>query len=150
MGQAAMAVPAALSGFASILGGIGQSQEQKAAAAQDRIRALDTQTAADQTDSQALDELHGTLGNIYAIRAAAGAPTDSPTVQAVIDRQMATSERQRSAQRGNYMAQKSAYLADADMRMSSARMALFGGAINGLAKFGQAYSAWSTPPGGAA
>jgi hypothetical protein len=61
-------------------------------------------TAADQTDAALRDELETTVQNIRAIRASSGM-SDSPTSDAVIDKESEVSDRQRRIKVGNLRAQ---------------------------------------------
>lgn len=70
-------------------------------------------TAADQTDAFLRDELESTVSHIRAIRASAGMP-ESPTSDAVIEKEKEVSDNQRRIKVGNIRAQ-----ADEDERSSA-------------------------------
>jgi len=109
----------------------GSIQQARAAAAgyqykeaQAQRQAFAARTAADQTDAALRDELNLTLGNIEAIRAAAGVGRDSPTGIAVAEREAEVSDRQRRIRVGNLLSQADQFDADARYFNSAAGSAL--------------------------
>jgi hypothetical protein len=102
MGIAALAGGAsiastALSMTSSILKGYGSAAADKMRADQAQRAAEFGRVQADLTDTHYREELNTTLGNIDAIRAAAKTDPNSPTTQAIEDRQSMLSDRQRTA-----------------------------------------------------
>jgi hypothetical protein len=72
------------------------------------------QVQASLTDTTMRENLNTTLGNIEAVRAAAGIDPTSPTTAALMDRNEALSDRQRMAAVGSIKAQSAEDLASAD------------------------------------
>ncbi len=133
----------------SVASGIEQGQATSAAYKQKEADAqrvaFAAKTAADQTDSELRDELHVTLGNIDAIRAAAGVGADSPTGQAIRERETEVSDRQRRIRVGNLLSQADQSTADAAFYNSSASSALGMGLLSGLAGGFKSLSARGLP-----
>lgn len=90
-------------------------------------------TAADQTDSALRDELSITLGNIDAIRAAAGVGSDSPTGLAIAGEQGTISDRQRRIKVGNLTSQADQAASDATYFKAAQSSALDMGWVTGIA-----------------
>ncbi len=136
MAAAPMAFTLASAGL-SVASGISQGQGQaaayKAKEAAAQRQAFDARTAADQTDSALRDELHITLGNIDAIRAAAGIDSTSPTGQAIAENEAKVSDRQRRIRVGNLLSQADQSEADARYYNSAAGSALGMGLLGGVA-----------------
>lgn len=136
-----MGVAAPVLGFVgtglSMIGGMQSASMQAAgyrhAEAQAQIRALNARTAADQTSAFMRDELQTTLGNIYAIRAAAGAGS-SPTEMALVEREREESERQRLIKTGNLRSQASASENDAAFYRYAAGSAMQSGMFSALGR----------------
>jgi hypothetical protein len=72
------------------------------------------QTQAALTDTTMRENLNATLGNIEAVRSAAGIDPTSPTTAALIDHSTELSDRQRMAAVGSIKAQNAEDLASAD------------------------------------
>jgi hypothetical protein len=142
--MAAVAAPLAIAGTGlQIMGGLSAANAQAAgyrhSAAQAERRALAARTAADQTSAFMRDELTTTLGNIEAIRAAAGVTLDSPTGMAIYEREKKESDRQRNVKVGNLLSQAAMSDSDADFYRYAAGHAesmgilgAFGRGIGGL------------------
>ncbi len=117
-----------------VAGGISKARGEAAGyqykEAQAQRQAFAARTAADQTDAGLRDELSVTLGNIAAIRAAAGVGADSPTGMAIEDRNATISDRQRRIRVGNYMTQADQSDADARYFNYAAGSALETGYLN--------------------
>jgi|SRR6185312_9643558 len=77
------------------------------------VAAQYAKTAATQTDAQMRENLNLQLGNIDAVRTAAGVNPNSPSEVAVRDRMATVGDRTRSIQVGNIMAQAAQDEADA-------------------------------------
>jgi hypothetical protein len=128
------AIPVAFQAGGALLEGIGRSQAYRHQEDRAERLAAAARTAADQTDAHLRDELITTLGNISAIRAAAGASSDSPTSIAIMDNERDVSERQRRTRVGNLRGQAAQYDRDAEYFGSASRFALGVGAFNAFNK----------------
>lgn len=121
-----------------VMGGIEQARGQAAGyqyrEAQAQRQAFNARTAADQTDAFLRDELAVTLGNIAAIRAAAGVGADSPTGQAIIAKEQDISDRQRRIKVGNIQSQADQSEADARYFNFAASNALSTGYLGAFGK----------------
>lgn len=124
---------AGLSVASGVMQGQGQAAAYRAKEAQAQRTAFDARVAADQTDSQLRDELTVTLGNIDAIRAAAGVGADSPTGDAIRAKQTQVSDAQRRIRVGNLQSQADQAASDALFYHSAAGNALELGIFSGLA-----------------
>lgn len=135
----------------SVASGAMQGKATAAGYAQKESQAQRTafaaRTAADQTDSQLRDELSITLGNIDAIRAAAGVGADSPTGQAIRERETTVSDRQRRIKVGNLISQADASDSDALFYRSAQSSALGLGWLSGFAGAMKSLSGLSMPRG---
>lgn len=135
MGQATLAL--AGTGL-QIMGGLQGAAAQEAgyrhAEAQAERRALAARTAADQTSAFMREELNTTLGNIMAIRAAAGVTSDSPTGLAILEGQREESNTQRLIKVGNLKAQASMSDADAAFYRFAAGSAMQSGYLNAFGR----------------
>ena len=96
---------AGLSAASTIEKGKGQKAAGDYQAARDEQAAEYGRTKAAQTDAQARENLNVTLGNIDAVRAAAGVDPSSPTTAALRDRTSMLGDRARSIQVDNILAQ---------------------------------------------
>lgn len=114
----------------SLMKARGQADAYKFQEAQAQRKAYAARTAADQTDAQLRDELDVTLGNIFAIRAASNASIDSPTSQALIDKNVERSDRQRMIKVGNLLNQANADDSAARYYSSAADQAMTTGWLN--------------------
>lgn len=83
-----------------------------------------------QTDTALRQELHATIGNIRAIAASAGAPVDSPAIEAFIRGEEVASDRDRRVAVSNEIMQAEQYGLDAANFRRAARWSLLGGAFN--------------------
>lgn len=124
-----------------IMGSQGQAAGYRHAAAQAERKALAARTAADETDASLRGELMTTLGNIRAIRAAAGVLPDSPTGLAIAAGEEKESDRQRLIKVSSLIAQSKQYSDDASFYKSAASTALSTGY---LTAFGKGISGLST------
>ncbi|MBD9540106.1 hypothetical protein IB276_11640 [Ensifer sp. ENS04] len=113
----------------------GSYQAGNHAAAQSQRAAQVGRINADQVDASYRDELNSTIANINSIRASAGVGANSPTGRAIEADQQRISDRDRRIEVGSKRMQATQDEQDAKFRRSSARMALFGGAATGLAKY---------------
>jgi len=119
MGAASLAGPASIASLA--LTAAGDITKGNATQAADDFQADRAQRAAEfgqtqaaLTDATMRENLNTTLGNIDAVRAAAGIDPTSPTTAALEDRSTALSDRQRMAAVGSIKAQSAEDLASAD------------------------------------
>jgi hypothetical protein len=136
MGTAA-AIPLALgSAVGSVASGVIKGQgDQEAAnyqAEKADVAAQYAKGAAAETDTQARENLNIQLGNISAIRAAAGTNPTSPTGDAISSRTAFIGDRQRSIQVGNIMAQANQDEADATYLRQSGQYAYTQDILGGL------------------
>lgn len=96
---------------------------------------------ADQMDTVMRGELASTIGNIRAVAASAGAPVDSPAIQAFIRGEEMASDRDRRIAVGNEVLQAEQYGLDAIQYRKAARWSLLGGAVNAGMALGQTIAA---------
>lgn len=113
--------------------GMGMSASYKQKESQAKRLEFASRTAADQTDAQFREELDKTIGNIEAIRAAAGVSGNSPTSDAIREGEEKASDRQRRIKVGNLLSQADQSAGDASYYSSAAGTALGLGALQGLA-----------------
>lgn len=125
--------------------GRGQAAGYQFQEAQAQRKAAATRTAADQTDAAYREELTTTLGNIGAIRAAAGVDPSSPTTAAIMEHETMISDRNRTIKVGNLTSQAESYDDSAEYYRYAAESALdtgylsaFGTVIKGLGGAGLA------------
>jgi phage I-like protein len=123
--------------------GQGQQAADDFKAAQQERAATYGRLKAQQTDAQMIEQTNTQLGNIDAIRAAAGADPTSPTSYALKDRTAALSNRNRSITVDNILAQAASDEADANYMRQAGDYALTSSFVNagmdigkGLAKGG--------------
>lgn len=88
-----------------IFKGFGEKSAQDFQAAKDQRAAEIAKLRADQTDTQLREQLHTTLGNIDAIRAASNIDALSPTTAAIKANETRVADRQRQIAVGNLQAQ---------------------------------------------
>lgn len=133
MGQAAIPLTLASTGL-GVLGSLSQAGATASGYAYMEAKAQRQQkaalTAADQTDAFLREELNTTLGNISAIRAAAGTDPTSPTEAAIMANETRVSDRARRIKVGNLTSQAAQYGADADYFGYAGSMALDTGYLN--------------------
>jgi hypothetical protein len=146
MATAALAGPLSiatlgLGAASSIMKGEGQQSADDFRAAQSERAATYGKLKAQQTDAQMLENENTQMGNIDAIRAAAGADPTSPTSIAIQQRAQFVGDRQRSITVDNILAQSqqdsadAAYLRDAgDFALKSSYLDAAMGVGKGLAK----------------
>lgn len=100
-----------------IMGGLSDAEGKAAGYRQQQDKAQrlsrSAKTAADETDAQLREELLVTLGNMNAIRSAAGQDSSSPTTLALEAEEIKQSDRQRRIKTGNLQAQAAQYDRDA-------------------------------------
>lgn len=118
----------ALQAGSSILGGIGQFQQQRAAAAQDAINARISATQANQIDAQRREELEASLGGVAAARAANNLGL-STTGRAITSEFRRVLDRDRIIEVGNRRSQASAFRASAAAQRSGAAFSLLTGGL---------------------
>lgn len=136
----AAAIPLALTGLAAGTAGAATYVQAQGVAAADRFKSEQSQIAADtgrtaaaQTDSALRDELHTTLSNIEAIRASTGTTPYSPTGNAIAEKSIDESDRQRRIRVQNIMNQVGLDEQGAGFYRSAAKNALFQGALGAAA-----------------
>lgn len=121
-----------------VVGGLleakGKAEGYKYSEEKARRQAAAARTAADETTAQLTDELSTTLGNIQAIRAAAGADSASPTALAIMGKETEVAERQRRIQVGNLYAQAEQSELDRRYFRSAASSALLAGTVGAFAR----------------
>lgn len=106
--QAGPAFAIASTGFkvaGTLFEGFGKKDAAKAQAEAAYRRASYGQIKADQTDVAMRQDLESTMGNIFAVRAAAGGSPDSPTMGAITQGVQAAGDRDRNRAVGNIEAQ---------------------------------------------
>lgn len=138
--MAAAAIPAALTGLAAVSAGASTFVQAQGAAAADKFKAQQSaeaakvgRTAAAQTDAALRDELHTTLGNIAAIRASTGTDPYSPTGNAIAEKNIEISDRQRRIRVNNIMQQVGLDEQGAGFYRSAAKNAMFAGTLGAAA-----------------
>jgi hypothetical protein len=133
MGAAALAVTA----LGAQVGGEltkakGQAEGYAHQEAQSQAKARAARTAADETDAALREELATALGNIAAIRAAAGTDMSSPTAQAIVAEETRVSDRQRRIKVGNLTSQATQSERDASYYRSAQSTAMSTGYLSAI------------------
>ncbi|BEV44423.1 hypothetical protein [Afipia carboxidovorans] len=130
---------AGLSAAGEISKARGQAAGYQFQEAQAQRKAAAARVAADQTDAALREELTTTLGNIGAIRAAAGIDPSSPTTDAIMQRETLISDRNRMIKVGNLNSQAEAnddaagyYRYAAESAMNTGYMSAFASVIKGI------------------
>ncbi len=129
MGEAAAGFSMAATGFkvaGDIFQGFGAKSTAKAQAEAANRRASYGQIKADQTDVAMRQDLESTLGNIMAVRAAAGADPNSPTGQVITQGVAAQGDKDRNRAVGNLEAQSREDLRAAQFYRKSGARAMMG------------------------
>jgi hypothetical protein len=129
MGDPVSMIGMGMSLVSGAMGAAGDAAAQQAGAKQAANSASAARAAADQTDVQLREELRTTIGNIDAIRAAAGTDPFAPTALAVKDEERRVSGRERKIRMANGQAQARAYDDTAKLRAQGAQMSLLGGGL---------------------
>lgn len=113
-----------LSAYSSVLKGQGEQASANMRADKLEQAAAYGKVQAAETGAQLTEQLNTTLGNIDAIRAAAGIDPTSPTTAAIQDKQSFVSDRQRSTTVNNILQQARQNEADATYMRSAGSFAL--------------------------
>jgi hypothetical protein len=119
-----------LSAASDVMKGEGQKSADDFKAAQQERAATYGRLKAQQTDAQMLEQENTQLGNIDAIRAAAGADPTSPTSYALKDRTQFLGDRNRSTAVDSILAQAQQDDADANYMKQAGDFALTSSFIN--------------------
>lgn len=109
------------------VGGMAGSQ-QDAMAAESRAKMAKIQS--DQTEATALDDLRRQIGNIKSIRASAGAQSNSPTTQAILDAEYKTSAQNLDKKKASYKLDALQGKADSKLYHDKAMLTLLGGGFS--------------------
>lgn len=122
---------------ASVAGGVMKGEGDQAAADYQSAKlekaAQYGRLAADQTDAQMRENLNTQIGNIDAVRAAAGIDPTSPTTAALRDRTEMLGGRDRSIQVGNILAKANQDQADAAYTKEAGSYAMGMDILGGIA-----------------
>jgi hypothetical protein len=119
-----------LSAASEVMKGEGQKSADDFKAAQQERAATYGRLKAQQTDSQMLEQENTQLGNIDAIRAAAGGDPTSPTTYALKDRAQSLGNRNRSIAVDSILAQAQQDDADANYMKQAGDFALTSSYLN--------------------
>jgi hypothetical protein len=125
-------IGAGLSAASLVFQGIGQKRAYEFEAEKADIAARVARVQGDQIDAGLREEFGTTLANIRAIRAVSGAAS-SPSTLAYIEGERRASDRARRIETGNKRLQARTSEMDAAFLRKSAKTALFGGILGGLA-----------------
>lgn len=132
----------------------GQATGYQFQEAQAQRKAAAARVAADQTDVAYRENLTTTLGNIGAIRAAAGVDPSSPTTDAIMQHETMISDRARMVKVGNLNSQAesddqaaSYYQYAANSALNTGYMSAFASVLKGVGgAFGGGPSGWAGNP----
>jgi len=129
------AVALGLQGVSLVAQGMGAAAGNRSEADKAERTARIGRVQADQIDATLRGELSDTISNIRAISAAAGAPVDSPALEAFMEGEIRASDRDRITAVSSARLQAGQSSLDAMAYRRAARWSLIGGAIGGLTKF---------------
>jgi len=110
----------------STIGGMAGASQDKYAA-ENRARMAKIQS--DQTEASSLDDLRRQIGNIKAIRASAGAQSNSPTTQAILDAERKTSAANLAKKKAGFKLDQLQAKIDSNLYGQKAMMTLAGGVL---------------------
>jgi hypothetical protein len=128
-----MGAPLVIGGLSGLVAGVGDYQGTGYKAQQAKKAGQIARIQADQVDAQIGRDLSTVVSNIRAIRASVGASNDSPSARALLADQDTTAMRERRIKVGGLQMQANQYDADARFYASSAKWALLGDTLGGLA-----------------
>lgn len=109
-----------------------EAQKAERAAEMGRIKST-------QVDTQLLEQMNTSLGNILAVRAAANTDPTSPTGLAIMDEERRVADRERMIRRTSMEMQSEQDRTDAMFRRRSSSTALLGGYLGAAASVGSAF-----------
>lgn len=118
-----------LSAGGSMMGAIGQAQQDQFQAQQATNAAKYAQIQGAQRGTELTRNMQAMLGHIQAVRASVGSDVRSPTTAAIMGFQERKAEWERGVEEQGYMAQSANDLLSARMYRSAANTALIGGAL---------------------
>lgn len=135
----AAALPAVMSIGSAIVGGIGARAGANSSADASYRAAQVGRARAQQIDLASRQELQQTLGNIMAIRASAGGDVNSPTSQALLDRQQQLGEQSRMAKVSSENIKADQLERQGKAQANAGNWALAGGIMKALPGFGSLF-----------
>lgn len=133
--EAIAIVGAVASAAGTVVSAVGQAEAASAEAQRLETNAVLARAKADETDTRLREEMEGTLGNIRAVRAAAGLSLDSPSQIAIEAEERRRGERDIQTHRANARAEADSMRSAAAAKRRGAQMSMIAGGLNAASTF---------------